>query len=156
MGNAKHKQLCEIGMAGLGVMGRNLVLNMADHGFPMAGYDKDQAQVETLQREAGERAVQGTSNVLDFISLLRKPRAIMLLVPAGDPVDAVIEVLLPHLEKGDLIIDPGNSYSKDTNLGDRGRCLVLLPGQEVDQRIRGSLGGLNTLVFAGASEKTRL
>jgi 6-phosphogluconate dehydrogenase len=106
----------EIGMVGLGVMGRNLVLNMADHGFPVAGYDKDQTKVEALRTESSERNIRGAVNICDFIGLLRKPRAVMLLVPAGAPVDSVIKDLLPHLDKGDLIIDAGNSYFKDTNL----------------------------------------
>jgi 6-phosphogluconate dehydrogenase len=103
-------------MVGLGVMGRNLVLNMADHGFSVAGYDKDAAKVEALRKESAKRNIHGAANILDFITLLRKPRAVMLLVPAGAPVDSVIKDLLPHLDKGDLIIDAGNSYFKDTDL----------------------------------------
>jgi len=107
---------CEIGMVGLGVMGRNLLLNMADHGFAVAGYDKDQQKVEALRSEAGERPILGAENVADFISLLRKPRAVMLLVPAGPIVDSVIHDLLPYLEPGDLVIDAGNSHFTDTDL----------------------------------------
>jgi len=110
------EQEYEIGMVGLGVMGRNLVLNMADHGFAVAGYDLDPTKVEALREESAGRDIRGAANILDFIALLRKPRAIMLLVPAGAPVDSVIQDLLPHLDKGDLIIDAGNSYFKDTNL----------------------------------------
>jgi 6-phosphogluconate dehydrogenase len=106
----------EIGMVGLGVMGRNFVLNMADHGFAVAGYDKDAAKVEALGKESAQRNICSASNVLDFIALLRKPRAIMMLVPAGAPVDSVIKDLLPHLEKDDLIVDAGNSYFKDTDV----------------------------------------
>src|ERR1017187_2215986 len=109
-------QQYEIGMVGLGVMGCNLVLNMADHGFSVAGYDKDAAKVEALRKESAERKVSGALNIVDFIALLRKPRAIMMLVPAGTPVDSVIKDLLPHLDKGDLIIDAGNSYFKDTDV----------------------------------------
>ena len=112
----------EIGMVGLGVMGRNLVLNMADHGFSAAGYDNDAAKVEALRKESAERKVSGAANIVDFIALLRKPRAIMMLVPAGAPVDSVIKDLLPHLDKSDLIIDAGNSYFKDTDT--RARTLV--------------------------------
>src|ERR1035438_9375531 len=92
-------QQYEIGMVGLGVMGRNLVLNMADHGFPVAGYDNDAAKVEALRKESAERKVIGAANIVDFIALLRKPRAIMMLVPAGAPVDSVINDLLPHLNQ---------------------------------------------------------
>jgi len=106
----------EIGMIGLGVMGRNMLLNMADHGFPVAGYDKDPGKVEALQKESAEHDIHSVANIKDFIGLLRRPRAVMMLVPAGPPVDSVIADLLPHLETGDLIIDAGNSYFKDTNL----------------------------------------
>jgi 6-phosphogluconate dehydrogenase len=116
MKNTQLQQWYEIGMVGLGVMGRNLVLNMADHGFSVAGYDKDSAKVEELRKQSAERNICGASDIKKFIALLRKPRAIMMLVPAGAPVDSVIKDLLPHLEKDDLIIDAGNSYFKDTDL----------------------------------------
>jgi len=103
-------------MVGLGVMGRNLVLNMADHEFPVAGYDKDLTKVEALRHESKERDVHGAADINEFFSLLRQPSAVMMLVPAGAPVDSVIKDLLPHLDKGDLIIDAGNSYFKDTDL----------------------------------------
>src|ERR1019366_3846656 len=106
----------EIGMIGLGGMGRNMLLNMADHGFSGAGNDKDPEKVDTLQKESAEHDIHSVPNIKDFIDLLRRPRAIMMLVPAGPPVDSVIADLLPHLETGDLIIDAGNSYFKDTNL----------------------------------------
>ncbi len=109
-------QQYEIGMVGLGVMGRNLVLNMADKGFSAAGYDKDNAKVEALWKESDKRDIYGAEDVESFIALLKKPRAIMMLVPAGAPVDSVIRDLLPHLDKGDLIIDAGNSHFKDTDL----------------------------------------
>jgi 6-phosphogluconate dehydrogenase len=105
-----------IGMVGLGVMGRNLVLNMADHGFTVAGYDQDAGKVEDLRREAKGFDVCGAADVQRFVALLRRPRAVMMLVPAGAPVDSVIKDLLPHLETGDLIVDAGNSYFKDTDL----------------------------------------
>ncbi len=107
---------CEIGMVGLGVMGRNLLLNMADHGFRVAGFDKDSKKVESLKQESKEHElVHGANNVTAFLKLLKKPRAIMLLVPAGAPVDFVINDLLPFLEPGDLIIDAGNSHFIDTD-----------------------------------------
>jgi len=112
----------EIGMVGLGVMGRNLVLNMADHGFAVAGYDRDAAKIEALRQEARQREVRGAADIKEFIALLRRPRAVMMLVPAGAPVDSVIKDLLPHLDKGDLIIDAGNSYFKDTDV--RARALA--------------------------------
>src|SRR5664279_5335677 len=116
MTNRQPQQQYEIGMVGLGVMGRNLVLNMADHGCAVAGYDKDQTKVEALRKESAKRNIVVAASIIDFIALLSKPRAIMMLVPAGAPVDSVIKDLLPHLDKGDLIIDAGNSYFKDTDL----------------------------------------
>jgi 6-phosphogluconate dehydrogenase len=105
----------ELGMVGLGVMGRNFLLNMADHGFSVAGYDKDRTKVDALKDEAKQRDIRGAADIREFISLLRRPRAVMLLVPAGPPVDAVIGELEGVLESGDLIIDGGNSYFKDTD-----------------------------------------
>jgi 6-phosphogluconate dehydrogenase len=106
----------EIGMVGLGVMGRNLLLNMSDHGFAVAGYDKDPTKIDALRKESVERDICGAASIIEFTALLRKPRAVMMLVPAGAPVDSVIRDLLPYLDKGDLIIDAGNSYFKDTDV----------------------------------------
>jgi 6-phosphogluconate dehydrogenase len=103
-------------MVGLGVMGRNLVLNMAERGFAIAGYDLDPSKIAALRKEAQEMDVHGANDIPAFIALLREPRMIMILVPAGAPVDAVIAEVLPHLATGDLIIDAGNSYFKDTSL----------------------------------------
>jgi len=122
MTNPPSQQQCEIGMVGLGVMGRNFLLNMADHRFSVAGYDKDPAKVEALRQESKERDVRRAADIKEFLTLLRRPRAVMMLVPAGAPVDSVIKDLLPHLDKGDLIIDAGNSYFKDTDL--RARALA--------------------------------
>jgi 6-phosphogluconate dehydrogenase len=106
----------EIGMVGLGVMGRNFLLNMADHGYSVAGYDRDSSKVEALRDEAERRDIRGAESLEEFIGMLRSPRAVMMLVPAGNAVDSVIRDVLPHLEPGDLIIDGGNSYYKDTDL----------------------------------------
>ncbi|MDH4092143.1 MAG: NADP-dependent phosphogluconate dehydrogenase [Cyclobacteriaceae bacterium] len=103
------------GMIGLGTMGRNLLLNMADHGFKVAGHDKDQAKIDTLANESGKANVKGFLSLQEFIDSLRKPRAVMLLVPAGKIVDNVIAELTPLLDEGDLIIDGGNSHFTDTN-----------------------------------------
>ena len=104
----------DIGMVGLGVMGRNFVLNMSERGFAVAGYDKDPAKVEALRKETGQGDIRGAGDVAEFVGMLRRPRAVMMLVPAGAPVDSVIADLLPHLEPGDLIIDSGNSYFRDS------------------------------------------
>jgi len=110
------EQKYEIGMIGLGVMGRNLVLNIGDHGYSVSGYDKDITKVQELQTEVGSRTINAAQSLDEFVSVLSTPRAIMMLVPAGKIVDTVIHELIPHLEKGDLIIDAGNSHFKDTDL----------------------------------------
>ena len=97
-------------------MGRNLMLNMADHGFTAAGYDKDETKVEALCKYSAEHNIYVMANLSYFIARLRKPRTVMLLVPAGAPVDSVINDLHAHLRPGDIIIDGGNTYFKDTNL----------------------------------------
>src|SRR3954452_17512047 len=98
----------DFGMVGLGVMGRNLLLNMVDHGFAVAGLDLDPVKASTLEKEAGEEGkARGTTSAQEFVQLLEKPRAIMLLVPAGKPVDSAINSLLPYLEPGDIVIDGG-------------------------------------------------
>ncbi len=102
----------DLGLIGLGTMGKNLLMNMIDNGFDVAGYDKDMAKVDSLEDEEGD--IYGAKTVEEFISVLEKPRRIFLLVPAGKIVDYVIADLLPHLDKGDIIMDGGNSYFKDT------------------------------------------
>ena len=104
------------GIIGLGTMGRNLLLNIADHNFDVAGHDKDQIKIDLLREESSRKKnVNGFVQVNEFIESLQKPRAIMLLVPAGKIVDSVIQELTPLLDKGDLIIDGGNSHFTDTN-----------------------------------------
>lgn len=103
-------------MVGLGVMGKNLLLNMADHGFAIAGFDLDPVKADSLadEAEAGQD-IEGTIDPAAFAQMLKTPRALMLLVPAGKPVDAAIAMLLPHLTPGDIIVDGGNSYFVDTD-----------------------------------------
>ncbi|MDB5282661.1 MAG: gnd 2 [Bacteroidota bacterium] len=105
----------DYGMIGIGTMGRNLVYNMCDHGFAVAGFDKDTKQVEVFVKEADKRKVFGTSNVNDFIQALKSPRVVMLLVPAGAIVDSVIQELKPLLSEQDIIVDCGNSHFTDTD-----------------------------------------
>ncbi|MBC7689879.1 MAG: NADP-dependent phosphogluconate dehydrogenase [Aquabacterium sp.] len=103
------------GMIGLGTMGRSLLLNMADHNFSVAGYDKDPDKVKLLETDSAGKPVKAFASLPEFIQSLQKPRPVMMLVPAGKIVDSVIEELLPLLEKGDLIIDGGNSHFTDTD-----------------------------------------
>jgi 6-phosphogluconate dehydrogenase len=105
----------DFGMIGLGTMGRNLLLNMGDHGVKGAGFDKDASKGQLLEKESAHGNLKGFSEVEPFIASLNKPRAIMMLVPAGKIVDEVIAELLPLLDQGDIIIDGGNSHFTDTN-----------------------------------------
>lgn len=104
----------DAGVVGLGVMGRNLLLNLVDHGFAVAGYDRVTEQINLLKTEAGDRPVLAASTIEEMVSGLKKPRFVIVLVPAGPPVDAVISSLLPRLEKGDIIMDGGNSHFRHT------------------------------------------
>ena len=102
------------GMIGLGTMGSNFVLNIADHGFEVCGYDRDPEQQKRLQKEAQGKPVKVLSSLNELVQNLQRPRIVMLLVPAGKIVDAVLNDLLPILEKGDVVIDGGNSHFVDT------------------------------------------
>ena len=105
----------DIGLVGLAVMGKNLVLNMNDHGFTVAVFNRTVSKVdEFLADEARGRDIIGTHSIEELVSVLKKPRRIMLMVKAGQPVDDFIEKLIPHLEPGDIIIDGGNSNYNDT------------------------------------------
>ena len=107
---------CDIGLIGLAVMGQNLVLNMNDHGFKVAVYNRTVSKVDDfLADEAKGTQVVGAHSLEELAGLLKRPRRVMLMVKAGDSVDKVIEELLPHLEKGDIIIDGGNSLFTDSN-----------------------------------------
>ena len=103
------------GMIGLGTMGRNLLLNMGDHGVAGAGYDKDATKGALLEEEGKGLKLKGFTDIKEFTASLTSPKAIMMLVPAGKIVDSVIEELLPLLDKGDILIDGGNSHFTDTN-----------------------------------------
>ncbi|RZK41237.1 MAG: NADP-dependent phosphogluconate dehydrogenase [Hymenobacter sp.] len=107
------------GMIGLGTMGRNLLLNMADHGFAVAGYDKSQKQVDLLGQEGKDKPVKGFTDPAAFVQSIKTPRAIMMLVPAGPIVDSVIADMRPLLSPGDILIDGGNSFFTDTTRRDK-------------------------------------
>ncbi len=105
----------DIGMIGLAVMGQNLVLNMDDHGYTVAVYNRTTDKVDRfIQNEARGTKIIGTHTIEALAAALKRPRRVMLLVKAGKPVDWVIEALIPHLEPGDIIIDGGNSNYKDS------------------------------------------
>jgi 6-phosphogluconate dehydrogenase len=99
----------------VGVMGRNLLLNMADHGYSVAVYDINAKQLDALRQDAGTRDIAVFDQLKTLAQHLKKPRVLMLLVPAGTPVDEAIHDLLPHLDVGDIIMDGGNSHFIDTN-----------------------------------------
>ncbi|MCO6360814.1 NADP-dependent phosphogluconate dehydrogenase [Roseivirga pacifica] len=105
----------DFGLVGLGVMGRNFILNVADNGFSAIGLDLDKDKVDSLISEGGDRVVTATQSKEEFVKKLATPRKIMLLVPAGKAVDAVIADLKPLLSEGDIIIDGGNSFFTDTD-----------------------------------------
>jgi len=105
----------DIGLIGLAVMGQNLVLNMNDHGYTVAVFNRTVAKVdEFLDGTAKGTKVIGTHSLEEFVEKLKRPRRVMLMVKAGEPVDEFIELLLPRLETGDIIIDGGNSLFTDT------------------------------------------
>jgi 6-phosphogluconate dehydrogenase len=116
-------QGCDIGLIGLGTMGRNFVLNMADHGFSVAVYNRTSEKTKDfMETEVGSRPIKAGYDLKEFLNLLKQPRALIMLVAAGDPVDAVIRELVTMLTPGDLIIDGGNSHFTDTNR--RGKFLA--------------------------------
>jgi 6-phosphogluconate dehydrogenase len=107
---------CDIGVIGLAVMGQNLVLNMNDHGFKVAVFNRTVSKVDDfLANEAKGTEVIGAHSIEELTSLLKRPRRVMLMVKAGDTVDHMIDILLPHMETGDIIIDGGNSLFTDSN-----------------------------------------
>ena len=110
---------CDIGLIGLAVMGQNLVLNMNDHGFKVAVFNRTVSKVdEFLNDEAKGTAIVGAHTIPEFIAALKKPRRIMMLVKAGEPVDHTIDSILPFLEAGDIVIDGGNSLFTDSSRRD--------------------------------------
>jgi len=115
MSKTENKQ-ADIGLIGLAVMGQNLVLNMNDKGYTVAVFNRTVSKVDAFKENAakGRDTIIGTHSVEEFVAALERPRKIILLVKAGDVVDKFIEMLLPHLEEGDLVIDGGNSHFPDT------------------------------------------
>ena len=109
------KAKADIGLIGLAVMGENLVLNMERNGFTVAVFNRTVEKVDKFMSGRGkDKKFIGAHSIEEFISSLERPRKVMLLVKAGKPVDDFIEMLLPYLEEGDIIIDGGNSHFPDT------------------------------------------
>ncbi len=113
--NNDLKAQYQFGMVGLGTMGRNLLLNMADNGFKVTGYDKSEKMLQFFEEEGKAHQLKGFADINQFVESLQSPRTLILLVPAGPIVDSVIAELQPLLAEGDIIIDSGNSYFTDTS-----------------------------------------
>jgi 6-phosphogluconate dehydrogenase len=133
---------CDIGLIGLAVMGQNLVLNMNDHGYKVAVFNRTVSKVDDfIDNEAKGTEVVGAHSVEEMCKLLKSPRRVMIMVKAGEVVDQTIEQVLPYLEKGDIIIDGGNSLFTDSNrrtkdLAAKGFCLSA-PASAAAKRVRG-------------------
>jgi 6-phosphogluconate dehydrogenase len=106
---------CDIGLVGLAVMGQNLILNMADHGFRVAAYNRTASKVDDfLAGPARGKSIVGCTSPEEVVQNLKRPRRVMLMVKAGEPVSQTVQQFLPLLEAGDIIIDGGNSHYRDT------------------------------------------
>lgn len=104
----------QVGVIGLAVMGKNLALNIADHGFSVSVFNRTPGKTNELLKEAVGKDMVGLYTMKEFVESLESPRKIILMVKAGDAVDETIKQLLPLIDKGDLIMDGGNSYYQDT------------------------------------------
>jgi len=100
----------ELGMIGLGKMGANMAQRLVEGGHRVVGFDLDPASVRT----AATVGIEGAAGIQALVAALSTPRVVWIMVPAGEPVDATIEAILPHLDRGDILIDGGNSNFKDT------------------------------------------
>ncbi len=110
------KEKSDIGLVGLAVMGENLILNMANHGYTVTAYNRSTDKVDNfINGRAQGKSIRGAHSIEELVDSLASPRKIMLMVKAGPAVDAVIEQLIPLLDKGDIIIDGGNTHFPDTN-----------------------------------------
>ena len=104
----------QIGVVGLAVMGKNLALNIESHGFSVSVFNRSKDKTEALLQEAKGKNLVGTYTLEEFVQSLETPRKILLMVKAGEATDATIDQLKPLLEKGDILIEGGNAYFKDT------------------------------------------
>ncbi|GLX33264.1 hypothetical protein Lmede01_12420 [Leuconostoc mesenteroides subsp. dextranicum] len=104
----------DFGVVGLAVMGRNLALNIESRGYRVAVYNRSRERTDDLVQKHEDKAFIPSYTTEEFVEAIKKPRRILLMVKAGKGTDAVIDELLPHLEKGDMLIDGGNTYFEDT------------------------------------------
>ncbi len=147
-------QKADIGLVGLAVMGENLILNMESKGFTVACYNRTVSKVDDFVNGRGKgKNFVGCHSIQELVSSLKTPRRIMLMVKAGKPVDEFIELILPHLQPGDILIDGGNSYFPDTNrrtkyLASKG---ILYIGTGVSGGEEGALRGPS--IMPGGNEK---
>src|SRR3989339_1818191 len=135
----------DIGLVGLAVMGENLILNMESKGFTVACFNRTVSKVDdfVLNGRGKGKKIIGCRSIEELAKSLKIPRRVMLMVKAGKPVDEFIDLLIPHLEKGDIIIDGGNSHYPDTvrrtkSLADKG---ILYIGSGVSGGEEGALKG---------------
>ena len=134
----------KVGLIGLGVMGENLALNIERNGFPIAVYNRSHEKVDAFMNgKAKGKNVIGCKDEKTFIACLEKPRKIILLVKAGQPVDSTIEAIKPFLERGDIIIDGGNSFYEDTRRREKAMAAegLFLIGSGVSGGEEGALWG---------------
>ena len=154
----------DVGLVGLAVMGQNLVLNMADHGFRVAVYNRTTATTEKFVADnppsvfgSGGGGLVPAAALADFVKSIKRPRRIVILVKAGGPTDAVIDSLVPLLERGDVIVDGGNANYKDSQR--RGAALATAGVRFVDCGVSGGIWGLDNgyaLMFGGDADAARL
>src|SRR5688572_14066109 len=107
------------GVNGLGTIGINLALNIESRGFPVAVWNREQNWTDSFIAEHHEDAFAGTSTLEELTGVLSRPRRILMMIPAGKPVDEMIARLRPTLERGDVLIDGGNSWFEDTRRRER-------------------------------------
>ncbi|MCB2296564.1 NADP-dependent phosphogluconate dehydrogenase [Clostridium tagluense] len=104
----------QFGVIGIGVMGKNLALNVESRGMSVSVYDRDATTTDELLIEAKEKNIVGTYSIKEFVNSLQIPRKILIMIKAGKPIDDAIEELIPYISKGDILIDGGNSFFMDT------------------------------------------
>ncbi|MGZ5261559.1 MAG: NADP-dependent phosphogluconate dehydrogenase, partial [Burkholderiales bacterium] len=114
MGTTTAIKTAEFGVIGLGVMGQNLALNIEDHGRSVAVWNLEAEWVDRFVEENGTRQIIGTKTLHDFVQSLARPRRVLMMIKAGEPVDDMLRKLAPLLAPGDIVIDGGNSFFKDT------------------------------------------